>query len=90
MFHHILKRFIFIILPISLLAVKQFGKNPSGDSGIGLNIPFLVALLLILLFFVFMIYETINFIISKKNNFAAANFVLIVIIAGIVLLLASF
>lgn len=89
MFVHILKRFIFIILPISFVGVKQFGIHQSGDSGIGFDAPFFISLFLIVIFYIFMIYETLNFIILKKNIFAATDAILMVMTAGILVFLAS-
>lgn len=74
---HIIIRLAIAIIPIFILVNKKL-DGTSGNSGIGINLPMMIAFVILLIWAVFMIYETGRFFLHKNKKLALINLVIII------------
>jgi hypothetical protein len=74
---HILFRLTIAAVPIFILINKKL-NNISGNSGIGVDLPMIIAFLILLIWGIFIVYETGRFFYFKKNKLALINLLIIV------------
>lgn len=74
---HIVIRILIAAVPIFILINKKL-DDTSGNSGMGIDLPLMIAFGILIIWGVFMIVETGRFFYSKNNNMAVINLFLII------------
>lgn len=74
---HIVIRILIAAVPIFILINKKL-DDISGNSGMGIDLPLMIAFGILIIWGVFMIVETGRFFYSKNNNMAVINVFLII------------
>lgn len=74
---HIIIRLAIAVIPIFILINKKL-DDTSGNSGMGIDLPMMIAFGMLIIWGIFMIFETGRFFYSKNNKMAVINLFLIV------------
>lgn len=80
---HISIRLLIAIVPIIVLINKKIGDTTSGNNGIGLDLPFLISLVVLIVWGCFMIFEVGKFFFLKKKKLALIDLFLCFLILSI-------